>query len=203
MAELVELQYRIVKIRELEVGGDYIRVRVVCGVLYGSEVVYLVLLGYNDDAAGVLTCGTLDTYKLCNHMRGLGLGYLYLALLEVFAYISPCGLIGKSTDGSRTEHVSFTEELLGVFMNSTLYVTREVKVDIRGFITLEAKEGFEGDVLSVREEGLTADGTSLIGQVKAGADRAVGKELGVLTLGTSIMGWEGVNLRDTRHRCNK
>ena len=67
-------------------------------------------------------------------------------------------------------------------MNLALHVTREVKVDIGRFVAVEAKEGLEGDIVTVLIEPLATDGASLIGKVKARADRAVGEELAITAL---------------------
>ena len=200
VSELVELEYRIVQIRELEVRGYNVGIRVICGMLYRCEVIDIVLRGYNYDTSGMLTCSTLDTDESGHHMRELSLRYLYLSLLEVLVYVAPRRLICESTDSARAEHVSLTEELLGVLVDSALYVTREVKVDIGRLVTLKSEEGLKGDIVSVLIHPLAALGTLFVRQVKAGAHRAVCEELAVATLGTSVVRRQGVNLGDTRHR---
>ena len=71
-------------------------------------------------------------------------------------------------------------------MYSTLNVSREVKVYIGGFISVEAKEGLKGNVVSVCIKLCAALGTGLIGQVKSRTDATVGKEFGILTFGAII-----------------
>ena len=50
----------VVQIFEGKVGGYDVGIGVIGRVLDGTEIVDLVLLGNNDDAAGVLACGTLN-----------------------------------------------------------------------------------------------------------------------------------------------
>ena len=63
------------------------------------------------------------------------------------------------------------EELLGVFMGLGLIFAREVQVDIRCFVAVEAQEGLKGDVVTILVHGGAAVRAVLGGQVKARAAR--------------------------------
>ena len=203
VSKLVKLQNRIMKIGELEVGCYGVCIGVIGRMLHGCEIVNIILVRHYDNTTGMLTRGLLNTHNSGGHVADLRLGNLNSLILKVLGNIAPGRLIGKAGGGSGTEHVSVTEELLGIFMYLTLHVTREVKVDIRRLITVEAKEGLKGNVVAVLIKHFTADGTLLIGKIKSRANRAVCKELRIATLRTSVMGRQRVNLRNTRHRGNE
>ena len=172
-------------------------------MLYGGKVVYIVLVRHDDNTARVLSDRLLDTHNSRHHIGYLRLRNLYFSVLKVLCNVAPRRLICKRADGSRTEDVPLTEELLGVFMYLRLNVAGEIKVYIGGFIAVEAEEGFKGDIVSVLIEPLSAYRTALIVKVKARADRAVGKELGITALRTSVMRGKRVNLGNSRHRCDE
>ena len=52
--------------------------------------------------------------------------------------------------------------------------------------------------MTIHQHGSAADGTVLVGQVKAVLHAAVGDELAVLALGAAVVGRQAVHLRDTR-----
>ena len=123
MAELVELQNRIVQIRELEVGGNDIGVGVVCRVLHGAEIVDAVFGGHYDDTARMLTCGTFDTNKAADHLVYLCARQRDTFAFKIFHNEAESGLGSQGTDSTCAEHVAFAEELFSVFMHLTLHVT--------------------------------------------------------------------------------
>ena len=182
VSELVKLQYSVVKIRELEMRRDYIRIWVVSGMLNRCEIVYFIFRRNNYDSAGVLSRCALDSDKLSYHMGYFRLRNFNLSLFKILAYITPRRLIGKSAYRSRSENVALTEKLFRVFMNLTLHITREVKVDIGGFITVESKEGFKRYIVTVLIHKLTANGASLVLKVKSRANSSVSYKFAVLTL---------------------
>ena len=92
-------------------------------MLNGSEIVNIILVRHYDNTTGMLTRGLLDTHNSCGHIADLSLGNLNSLILKVLGNIAPSGLVGKTGGGSCTEHVSVTEELLGIFMYLTLHVT--------------------------------------------------------------------------------
>ena len=122
MTQLVQLEDSIVKIGELEVGGDNTGIGVVSRVLDGGKVIDRALLGHNDDAAGMLACGTFDTDQTFYQIVDLCTGERHTLVFQIFHNKAEGGFGGKSTDGACTEYVAFTEELFGVFMYSALHI---------------------------------------------------------------------------------
>ena len=138
VSQLVQLEEGIVEVLEGEVGGDDIRVGIVSGVLDGAEIVDLQMLGDNHDTAGVLARGALDTHAMGGQAVDLGAVDADLLVLQVLHDETEGSLLRHAADGARAEDVLRAEQLLGVLMNLTLHLTREVQVDIGGFVSVEA-----------------------------------------------------------------
>ena len=177
VSKLIKLQNRIVQIRESVVSCINIGIGIVRGMLNGSKIVNGILLRHNDNSSGVLSRGLFNSNDGADHVIDLGKTHFQLVFLEVLCNVSVCSLIGKGAQRSRTENVFFTEKLLGVFMHSSLHLAREVKVDIRGFIAIETKEGLERNVVTVAYQLGSALGAVSVGQVETRAYATVGEEL--------------------------
>ena len=91
VSEFVEFQDRVVQIRELEVRGLDIRIGIVRRVLDRGEVRDVVLLRYDDDAAGVLTGRAFDPAAAGDQPLDLGARQGDLLLLEVFHHVAEGG----------------------------------------------------------------------------------------------------------------
>ena len=205
MSKLVELEYGIVQIRERKVRCDNVGVGVVCGVLNRGKIVNIILRGNYDDTARVLSCGLFYAHAILDKSVHFGTWQTDALLFHKLGNVTVCGLIGKRAERARTEHVTFTKQLLGVFVDSTLDVTREVEVNIGGFVAVEAKEGLEHNIVTVSHILCSALGAIFVGQVKARANRAIGEELVMLTfgIGAIIVRRQGVYLGDTCHSRGK
>ena len=83
MSKLVKLEYGIVKVGECEVGSYDVGVRVICGVLNGSELVNAVLSRYNYDSTGMLTRSTLNAYASLGKPVYIRLGKSFASRLKV------------------------------------------------------------------------------------------------------------------------
>ena len=81
-------------------------------------------------------------------------------------------------------------------MDVGLIFAREIQVNIRLLVAVEAEEGLEGDVVAVHQHPGAARGAVLVGQVEAVLHAAVGDELAVPALGAAVMGRQTVDLRD-------
>ena len=138
VSQLVQLEEGIVEVLEGEVGGDDIRIGIVGGVLDGAEIVDLQVLRDNHDTAGVLTRGALDTYAMGGQAVDLGAVDADLLILQILHDEAEGGLLGHAADGARAEDVLRAEQFLGVLMYLTLDFTREIQVDIGGFVSVEA-----------------------------------------------------------------
>ena len=75
----------------------------------------------------------------------------------------------------------------------------EVQIDVGHLTAAVAEEGFKRDVKAVLDIGFAAQGTRLVGHIRAAAVAAVGDKLRVFALGAAIVGRQGVHLRDTGH----
>ena len=91
------------------------------------------------------------------------------------------------------------EHLHAVGMRLRLVFPREVQVNIRDFITAEAKERLKRDVEAVLIKLLSAFGAHRVGQVGTAVDTVRHVEGAVFTFWATVMRRQGVNLGDARH----
>ena len=203
MSKLVKLQERVVQVFKCKVCSYDVGVRVVCGVLNGTEIVYLILLGYNHDSTGMLTRRALYANAIRHYSVDLCARQTDSLFLKIFHNVTVGGLVSKRADRSRAEYVFRAEELLGVFMYLSLNLAREVKVYVGGFISVEAKECFKRNMMTVRLQLLTAIRTVFIWKVKSRANLVGVGEIVVSAIRTPVMRRQRVDLRNTRHRCNE
>ena len=170
MPELVELEYRIVKIRESKMRGYYVGLRVVGGVLYRREIVYLFFTRNDYDAAGVLSRCALYAHTMADYAVCLGTAHRLALGFEIFRHKAVCRLVGKRTERSRTENVFGAKQLFGKLMYPALHLAREVEVDIGRFFTVKSEKGLKRNVLTVLRELFAAHGAVARGHIKARAD---------------------------------
>ena len=97
------------------------------------------------------------------------------------------GLILQTGDRARLEHVFLAEQFLGVAVDVGLIHAREVQVNIRLLVAVEAEEGLERDVVSFYDHRLAADRAVFVGQVKAVKVDAVIDPLAVLAVGAQVV----------------
>ena len=90
-----------------------------------------------------------------------------------------------------------SEYLAGVIMDARLVFAREIQVDIRYLVTLEAEEGLEGDVEALLGERLAAPGADLVRQIDAAGVFLM--PLDVFVVRAQVVRRERVNLGDIRH----
>ena len=196
MAQLVQLEQRIMEILEFEVGGEQAALHIVGGVLDGAEIVNVEGVRHNHHAAGMLAGGALDAGAADAKAVFLGAVHRPAALLQILFHIAESSFILQAGDGARLEHVLLAEQLLGVTVYVGLVHTGEVQVDIRLFVAIESKEGLEGDVVALHNHGVAADRAFFVRQVKAVHVDAVVDPFAVLTFRAQIVGRHGVDLRN-------
>ena len=80
-------------------------VRVICRVLYRCEVVDIIFLGYNDDTAGMLTCGLLYTYTAVCKSLFFCFVDCNATFFKVLFNVSVCVFVGNGTESTCTENV--------------------------------------------------------------------------------------------------
>ena len=100
---------------------DYAAPGIVRRVLNGAEIRNVHVLRYDDKAAWVLTCRTLNSDESLRKAVFLDLCNLYAAFLKVFFNIAISGLLGKSSNSSGAENMIRAEELFRVFMRLCLH----------------------------------------------------------------------------------
>ena len=113
---------------------------------------------------------------------------------EVFFDVAVSGLILQTGDRARLEHVFLAEQFLGVAMDVGLIHAREVQVNIRFLVAVEAEEGLERDVVALDDHRLAADRAGLVGQVEAVKVYAIVDPLAVLAVGAQIVRRHRVDL---------
>ena len=126
VTEDVQLENGIVKILELKMGGDNIGIRLIGRMLHRSEIVYIILLRHDDNAAGMLASGTFRTKAATDqpfHLRTVD-GNTFI--LQEVGGIAEGSLIRQGTDGAGLERLSCTEQHLCELMGIRLYVAGEV-----------------------------------------------------------------------------
>ena len=79
-------------------------------------------------------------------------------------------------------------------MDVGLIHAREVQVNIRLLVAVEAEEGLERDVVALDDHRLTADRAGLVGQVEAVKVYAIVDPLAVLAVGAQIVRRHRVDL---------
>ena len=119
------------------------------------------------------------------------------ALVHVFLDVAVRGLFRDRADRARTEHMVVSEDLTGIPVDARLVFAREIQVDIRHLVALEAEEGLERDVKALLGERLAALGTDLVRQVDAAGVFLV--PLDVFVVRAEVVRRERVNLGDIRH----
>ena len=95
-----------------------------------------------------------------------------------------------------------TKQFFGVSVYLSLYLAREVKVNIRRLIAVKSEERFKRYIVTVTDHIYIAVRTLFRRQVKARAVRAVKDKFVVSALGSSVMRRQGVYLGDTSHYGN-
>ena len=154
MAQLVQLEQRVVQVFEFKVGGQQAALHVVRRVLDGAEIVDVEGVRHDDHAAGVLAGGALDAGAADAQAVFLGAVDGLAPLLQVLFDVAVGGLVLQAGDGARLEDVLLAEEFLGIAVDVGLILAGEVQVDIRLLVAVKAQEGLEGDVVAFHDHGL-------------------------------------------------
>ena len=97
----------------------------------------------------MLTCGTLNARAPHGKAGFLRLIIGYSVLLAIFFNIAVSGFIRNRTYCARFKNMVFTEKFFCIAMSIKLIFAGKVKVYIRRFVPVEAKESFKRNVVSV------------------------------------------------------
>ena len=145
-------------------GGDDVRIRVVRRVLHRTDVVNLDLLGHDDHAARVLAGRAAHARAARGEAVFLRARALDAALVHVFFDIAVGGLFRDRADRTRAEHMVVPEDLARVPVDARLVFAREVEVDIRHLVALEAQKVSNGMLKPCLVSGLPHLGQILSGR---------------------------------------
>ena len=146
VSQNVKLQQVMVNGMIVKVSGNGIRGHIVGGMLYRRKRIDILPQGQHYDTAGVLS-GTAPYSHTSRHDAvNLAVSLVFSPFFKVVLHISECRLIRQRRYGSRAEGLSRAKDNLRIFMSLGLILSGEVQVDIRLLVSLEAKEGLEGDV---------------------------------------------------------
>ncbi|MPN07597.1 hypothetical protein SDC9_154868 [bioreactor metagenome] len=184
--------------------GDRVFVRLVRRILNRRIVEDVVLLRYDDDAAGVLTCRDLHVLAALGNAFALRAPECLPQLFFENTNVLKRRALRNAADGSRAKCMAATEHLFDVFVRNRLVLAGKVQVDIRRLVAVESQKHLERNVKACFFILRAADGAILIWHVDAaGVCQAVDVEVAVLALRADIVRLERIDLRDAGHGCDK
>ena len=200
VAQHIQLQQVALHGVVLKVGGDDVRVGVIGGVLDRTEVIDFFILGDDHHAAGVLAGGALDPGTADGQAVLLRLGDGPPPLVQVLFHIAEGRLFRHRADGPRPEHMGLAKQFEGIAVGIGLVLAGEVQVDIGHLVAPEAQKGLKGDVEAVLHILRAAHRAHRIRHIRPAAVGMGGVpgivEVGVLAVGTAVVGRQGVHLGD-------
>lgn len=203
VAENVELDESAADGVIIEVGCDGAAVHVVGRVLNRREEVDVHVARHDHDAGRMLARRRFDAHAAMGHFINVGNVLLDALFLEEFLDVAKRRLVGDGLDGACAVDVVLAKEDFRVFVGNRLIGTREVQVDIRDFVAVEAEEDGKRDVVAVFDERFAADWADLVGKVVAAAVGAIRDEFAVLAFRAAPVRRQRIDLGDARHRRDK
>ena len=151
----------------------------------------------------MLPCGTLDPHTACHQPVNLRTVHGNPLVFQIVQNIPVCGLVRQCADGTGLEGFSGTEQHFRKLMGISLYVAGEVQVNIRGFVSLEAQEGFKRNIVSVPFQRGAAFRAVFLRQVEPGTDFPAFQKLIPLALGAAVVGRQRIDSGDPCHSGGK
>ena len=146
-------------------------------------------------AGGALDPGTADGQAVL-----LRLGDGPPPLVQVLFHIAEGRLFRHRADGPRPEHMGLAKQFEGIAVGIGLVLAGEVQVDIGHLVAPEAQKGLKGDVEAVLHILRAAHRAHRIRHIRPAAVGMGGVpgivEVGVLAVGTAVVGRQGVHLGD-------
>ena len=111
-------------------------------MLYRCKFINFFSIGKNDDTAGMLSGGSVNTGTSCNDTVDLTVTFMYTLFFVIVFYITKSGFFRQRTYGAGTEGLPRAENYFRIFVGLTLVLTGEVQVDIRGlFVARKVSKG--------------------------------------------------------------
>ena len=127
----------------------YRRIHIISRMLYGAELIYILVLWNYHKSSGMLSGRSLNTGTSLYQSVHFRIMQSNVMVFNIFFYISECRFIGKGSYGSCLEYVSLSEKDFRIRMGLLLIFSREVKVDIRLLVAVKSKECFKGYIVAV------------------------------------------------------
>ena len=151
----------------------------------------------------MLPGGTLDAQKMLAHALDLGAALSDALLFVVFVDDGAADVVLDGLDRAGLEGLPFSENDFGVGVGLRLVFAREVQVDVRLLVALEAHEGLEGDVAAVFQKLRSALRTDLVRHVPAGVvligAGLLGVEFRIAAVRAAVMRRQRIHFRDLVH----
>ena len=157
LSQDIQLQKVMIDAVIIKMCGDR-TFHVVGRVLYGSKGVDLLSVRQNDDASGMLARSPFHIGTAQSKARLFRFPHAeHVVILIITFHVSECRLVLHSADGTCLESVSFAEQHARISVCLRLIIAREIQIDIRLLVPLEAKERFKRDTEAVFDQRFSAD----------------------------------------------
>ena len=138
-----------------------IRIRRICGMLYGCKIINAILARYDNDAARMLTGGAFNTYTGVNQAIRLGAIWDNATILGILHHKAIRRFGRKCTDGPCTKHIFRAKQLFCIFVHFSLDIAGEIQINIRRLIPIKAQKCFKRNIMSITHQGCAAVRTVL------------------------------------------
>ena len=156
-------------------------------MLHRGKVIYVIIIRHNDHTAWMLSRCSLDA----GATNGKPVDFCWTAsnapFVQVFFHITICGFICHSGNRSGFKHIISPEQFFCVTMGRGLIFTREIQVNIRCFITIEAQKCFKWNIMPISVHLCSALRAFLRWQIKPRTNAAICNKFTVLAFWADIM----------------
>ena len=207
VSQNVELQQVVVNGMIVKMRCDNRRCHIVGRVLHRRKRIDLLSERKNHDAAGVLTGRSPHTDAPSGKPLDFTLSLADASVLTVAKRIAVGCLVGDRRNGARLEGLLMAENNLRIGMRLGLVLSREVQVDIRLLVSLEAKEGLKRNVKAGTGQRLPAVRAVLLRHIHAAFPRIgfylLGIKIRIMARLTVVMRRQRIDLCNSGHCRNK
>ena len=204
MAKYVQLNKPVVHGMEVEMRGNSVLFLFVRRVLYRRKVEYLVSFGYDNYAAGVLPRGALNAFAARNEPFRLRTGKESIVLFAIALNVAVNGFILQAGYRAGAEGMALAVHNLSIRMGMGLIIAGEVKVNIRRFVSLKAKEYLKRYSIAKLFQLCAANRAVLIRHIHAaGIFIKVNVKFAVPAIWANIVRLQRIHFRYSRHCGNE
>ena len=203
MSQYVQLQQVFVYLVIVEMGGDDVGLRVVGRVLYGTKLIYLMIVRDYYYSSRMLSGGALDSRTMLSKPVSLIFVYRNPLLLIKLSHISVSSLICDSSHRTGLENILFSEYRTDILMGYGLILSGKVKIYIRFLIAVKAQECGERNGEAVSVHLCAANGAFLRRHIYSAVIHLHISELHILTFRAYVMRIQRIYFRDAGHGSRK